>query len=85
MSIYKDFKVGTTIRDLRNKLGYPQRYMYKKLGVSSTSYSLYETNHIEPKTDKLNKICQLLETNLKDLVVMSIFGQEKECIDESKL
>lgn len=85
MSIYKDLKIGTTIRDLRNKLGYPQKYMYKELGISSATYSGYETNCTEPKKDMLFKICQLLETNLKDLVIMSIFKEEKEDIDASKL
>lgn len=85
MSVYKDLKIGTTIRNLRNKSGYSQKYMYKELGVSAATYSGYETNCTEPKRDMLFKICQLLETNLKDLVVMSIFGQEKEDIDESKL
>lgn len=85
MSVYKDLKIGTTIRNLRKKSGYSQKYMYKELGVSVATYSGYETNCTEPKRDKLNKICQLLEIKYEDLLVMSIFGQEKEFIDESKL
>ena len=85
MSIYKDLKIGTTIRDLRNKLGYPQKYMYKELGVSSATYSGYENNYREPKNDVLFRICQLLGTSTKDLVVISILKIAKGCIDESKL
>lgn len=85
MSVYKDLKIGTTIRDLRNKLGYPQKYIAEQLGMPVTTYSNYENNYREPKNDVLFRICQLLGTSTKDLVVISILKIAKGCIDESKL
>lgn len=68
MGMYKDFKVGTTIKELRKTKGITQLKMSEILDIPYSTYSNYENNNREPTIDVLLKISDVLEISVKDLL-----------------
>ena len=56
------------IRKLRNEKGYSQEYMAKSLGMSQNNYSQIELGKINLTIERLDKIAELLETDVFNLL-----------------
>lgn len=55
------------IRGLRSTKGYNQAYMATKLNITQKTYSAWENSADNLCKDKLEKICQILDTNIEKL------------------
>lgn len=51
------------IKRRRSKLGYSQKYMADKLGVSQNMYSKFELNYSKITVCRFVAICEVLEIN----------------------
>ncbi|MCB9361698.1 MAG: helix-turn-helix transcriptional regulator [Flavobacteriales bacterium] len=56
------------IKELRKKRKYSQQYMADHLGISQMAYSKIESNKTQLNWDKLNRISNILEINIWDLI-----------------
>lgn len=56
------------LKDLRKEKGLTQTELAKKIGMSQTNYSYYETNDIMPSTDILIKLADIYGITLDKLL-----------------
>lgn len=56
------------LRAVRKSANLTQREMAQKIGVSRSSYTYYETGHVQPDITTLVKICQILEVSADSLL-----------------
>lgn len=57
-----------TLRTVRKSANLTQREMAQKIGVSRSSYTYYETGHVQPDITTLVKICRILEVSADSLL-----------------
>jgi len=67
-----DKKIGQKLKKVREKLGYTMREVGERTGINFTYISKIEKGQI-PSLDKLNKLCNLYNIDIK-----SLFGDEVE-------
>ena len=60
--------IGTNVKKIRELKHISQEYMSGKLGISQASYSRIESGSIIPKTERLQKIADILTVNLTSLL-----------------
>jgi transcriptional regulator with XRE-family HTH domain len=60
--------IGKKIRTLRELKGYSQEYVAGKLDIAQNTYSKIETNQTKLNTDILEKIADVLEVSITDLL-----------------
>lgn len=68
MGINNFLQIGNRIKYYRTKLGYSQSYMAQKLGIQRSTYSNYENNLREPKSETIEKIANILDIKVEDLL-----------------
>jgi len=61
-------KVGSRIKFLRKRKGWPQSEIAKKLSISSAAYSKIELGFTGSNISRLQQIAQLLEVHVLDLL-----------------
>jgi transcriptional regulator with XRE-family HTH domain len=66
--------INEKIRLIRETKGLTQEQVAEKLGVSPTAYGDIERGDNDPKLSKLQKICEILEIPLADLIDLSDKG-----------
>ena len=59
------------LRMLRDSKGFSQEDIAEKIGTSRASYSHYETGHIMPSNDILDKLASIYNVSLVDLIKLS--------------
>jgi transcriptional regulator with XRE-family HTH domain len=64
--------LGTKLARLRTKKGFTQQKVAELLDISQPAYHKWETDTTKPGTEKLLKICELYEIELRELVEDSI-------------
>ncbi|ADZ83199.1 helix-turn-helix domain-containing protein [Cellulosilyticum lentocellum] len=68
MGINDFIQIGTRIKEIRKSKGFSQAYMAEKIGVNRTTYSNYENNNREPNLKTIEKICEILDVTISDIV-----------------
>lgn len=56
----QDLEIGKRIVDMRERMGYTQADLAKKMGVTPPTISGYETGQADPKTDGLIQLAKIL-------------------------
>ena len=69
-------QLGMHIRDRRNELGWTQRELAKKLGISPTHMGAIERDERNPSIGLLLEISQLFRTTLDSLVSDDEWGDD---------
>ena len=69
------------LRDLRKEKGLTQTELAKKLGMSQTNYSYYETNNIMPDSDTLIKLADIYGITIDKLLGVESFASSDDLID----
>ena len=60
-------KLGKRIKELRLKRNISQEYMAEQLDVNPSHYSRIETGYSYPRSENIDKICEVLGVLPKDL------------------
>ena len=60
--------ISDKLRALRHLYGYSQEYVSLKLGQSQPSYSKFENGKVLPKIDTLERMSQLYDLPLADII-----------------
>ena len=60
--------IGNNIKKIRELKGYDQKYMAKQLGVSQSYYSKLESKEENITVEQVNKVANVLEVSLFDLL-----------------
>lgn len=68
MGINEIVQIGNKIRKLRMEKGFSQKEMATLTGIPYSTYSNYENNNREPNIDNLQKIADVLNVTLDDLI-----------------
>jgi len=68
MGINDFIKVGTQIKEYRQKKGIKQKDIAKRLNIPVSTYANYENNHREPTSDVIEQIAEVLGTTPYDLL-----------------
>lgn len=76
MGINQYIKIGSKIKKARISKGIRQKDMAEKLGLSISTYSNYENNYREPKLDIVEKICEILDMTIDELMNFPISNDE---------
>lgn len=71
------------LRDLRKEKGLTQTELAKKIGMSQTNYSYYETNDIMPSTDILIKLADIYGITLDKLLGVESFATSDDLVEYS--
>lgn len=61
-------EVGTKIKKYREQRNYTQQYMSDRLNISQNTYSKIETGGIKLTVDRLNKIAEVLEVPVEQIL-----------------
>jgi len=59
--------IVSNIKRIREQKGYPQAYMAAKLDISQASYARIESQQANLNIDRLQKIAEILETDISNL------------------
>jgi transcriptional regulator with XRE-family HTH domain len=57
------------IKDVLEEKGIKQKWLAEKLGKSFNSVNSYVQNRQQPRLEVLNKIAEILDVDIKDLIV----------------
>ncbi len=60
--------IGKKIRTIRELKGYSQEYVAGKLDIAQNTYSKIESNQTKLNTDTLERIAEILEVSINDLL-----------------
>lgn len=56
------------IRSLRSRYGFTQEDMAEKMNLSPTAYARLERGEVQPKIEKLQKLAEILQTDMQELL-----------------
>lgn len=59
------------IKDVLEEKGIKQKWLAEKLGKSFNSVNSYVQNRQQPRLEVLNQIAEILDIDIKDLIVSS--------------
>lgn len=59
------------IKDVLEEKGIKQKWLAEKLGKSFNSVNSYVQNRQQPRLEVLNQIAEILDVDIKDLIVSS--------------
>ena len=76
MGINQYIKIGSKIKKARISKGIRQKDMAGELGLSISTYSNYENNYREPKLDVVERICDVLDMTIDELMDFPIDDSE---------
>lgn len=71
MGVNDIIKVGNNIKSIRKRKKLSQKDMAKILNIPCSTYSNYENNNREPNAKLLNKIAEVLNVNITELLSLS--------------
>jgi len=71
-------KLGKRIRELRLARALTQEFVSEKINIKPANYSRIENGNSYPKPENLEKICEILNVNVKDLFD---FEHQKEIVE----
>lgn len=71
MGINEYIQIGNNIKKARIKKGLTQQAMAEALSIGVSSYANYENNYREPNLEIINRIADILEVSIDDLVIES--------------
>ena len=71
------------LRDLRKEKGLTQTELAKKIGMSQTNYSYYESNNIMPSTDILIKLADIYGITLDKLLGVESIASSDDLVEYS--
>lgn len=60
-------KLGKRIKEIRLQKNISQEFMAEKLDINPSNYSRIETGYSYPRSENLDKICEVLDVSPKDL------------------
>lgn len=69
--------VGENIKMYRNNLGLTQKQLAEKCSISESAIKYYESNRRNPKIETLNKIADVLQVSLDDLIERNVVLSKK--------
>jgi len=83
----KQQPIHETIRHIRKQKGYSQEYIAERLGINSVNYGRLERGLTKLSLERLTKIAEILECDLKDLFQYTItsFSQEQQICSDCKV
>jgi len=61
-------RILALIKHRRLKLGYSQKYMADKLGISQNMYSKFELNYSKITVDRFVSVCKVLEIDPQEVL-----------------
>ena len=68
-----EIKIGEKIKKYRKEKGYTQKQLAEKCGLSEISIKKYETGNVTPSYESLNKVCSILNVELKDILSSEMY------------
>ena len=68
-----EIKIGEKIKKYRKEIGYTQKQLAEKCGLSEISIKKYETGNVTPSYESLNKVCSILNVELKDILSSEMY------------
>lgn len=68
-----EIKIGEKIKKYRKEKGYTQKQLAEKCGLSEISIKKYEIGNVTPSYESLNKVCSILNVELKDILSSEMY------------
>ena len=69
--------IGNTLRKYRNKSNYTQQYVADVIGISRVAYRKWENNAVDFSLSQLNKIAELYDMPIHEIIIQSDFTKNK--------
>ena len=60
-------KIGTNIKNVRRAVGYTQKQVAEKMGMTQQQYSRFENGVFELNYGQIIKLCQILDTTPNEI------------------
>lgn len=73
---------GYTIKRIREQKGYSQEFMAAKLNITQATYARMESQEIQIKIERLQKIADILETDILSFLNNSKVNNKNQIIIE---
>ncbi|WP_025143387.1 helix-turn-helix transcriptional regulator [Pedobacter jeongneungensis] len=69
--------IGITLRRYRDKYNYTQQYVADVIGISRVAYRKWENNEVDFAISQLEKIAELYNIPIHEIIVQSNFTKDK--------
>jgi transcriptional regulator with XRE-family HTH domain len=69
--------IGTTLRRYRDKYNYTQQYVADVIGISRVAYRKWENNEVDFSLSQLNKIAEVYDIPIHEIIIQSDFRKNK--------
>jgi transcriptional regulator with XRE-family HTH domain len=69
--------IGITLRRYRDKYNYTQQYVADVIGISRVAYRKWENNEVDFSLSQLNKIAELYDMPIHEIIIQSDFKKNK--------
>jgi len=69
--------IGTTLRRYRDKYDYTQQYVADVIGISRVAYRKWENNEVDFSLSQLNKIAEVYDIPIHEIIIQSDFRKNK--------
>lgn len=69
--------IGITLRRYRDKYNYTQQYVADVIGISRVAYRKWENNEVDFSLSQLNKIGELYDIPVYEIIAQSDFKKNK--------
>ncbi|WP_316826678.1 helix-turn-helix transcriptional regulator [Pedobacter miscanthi] len=69
--------IGITLRRYRDKYHYTQQYVADVIGISRVAYRKWENNEVDFSISQLDKIAELYNISIHDIIIQSDFTKNK--------
>lgn len=69
--------IGTSLRRYRDKYNYTQQYVADVIGISRVAYRKWENNEVDFSLSQLNKIAELYDIPIHEIIIQSDFKKNK--------
>ncbi|WP_316846603.1 helix-turn-helix transcriptional regulator [Pedobacter psychrodurus] len=69
--------IGTSLKRYRDKYNYTQQYVADVIGISRVAYRKWENNEVDFSLSQLNKIAELYDIPIHEIIIQSDFRKNK--------
>ncbi|TBO45168.1 helix-turn-helix transcriptional regulator [Pedobacter kyonggii] len=69
--------IGTSLRRYRDKYNYTQQYVADVIGISRVAYRKWENNEVDFSLSQLNKVAELYDMPIHEIIIQSDFKKNK--------
>ncbi len=69
--------IGNTLRRYRDKYNYTQQYVANVIGISRVTYRKWENNEVDFAISQLDKIAELYNIPIHQIIIQSDFQKEQ--------